>query len=707
MSFLLCNWGLIAVPYNNYSFDFWGRVTPAPNAYLPAASYDGLEIGVGRFNNLMDVFTHQDGTIYLLDSGNQRIVIVDENFSLVREISNFRYLGVQDTFDSPEGLFVTPAGEIYVADTGNSRVVVFNHDGTLLRVLGRPTVTDFGSYPEEYSYLPSSIAVSNTGVIYVVAKGVYDGIIKMSLDGRFNGFFGAPKVKINPIELFWRKIFTNEQLNRMKLVLPTEYSRIHTDHRGFLYATVAKRGFALGDIVSENGKENDTSMTDTIRMLNPSGKDVLKRSWHFSPIGNIDESDSDNMSRMVDIVALPYGCYAVLDQNNGKIFVYDENGYLLFNFGNLGGSVLGTFSTPVTCSWINNKLLVVDSKTSKVTVFKPTHYAMTIFDAIAAYRSGNYETANILWNQIITLNPTFDQAYTSLGRSYTRIGDYKKAISYFTLAQNREGYSIAYKRFRNEQFRKNLPIVLSSIFIILFISILLFIIMRKKEWSTALYHSVTNGVHSVREKHELINSVFYSFFIIRHPSVGFTALKYQKRVSITGAALLLFFECISYVFLRQYTGFVYNSLNVASISLIKEFVAFLAPILMLILVNWALTTLMDGKGSFQEIFKMCVVSLLPIFLLFIPAAILSHVMTLEEHAFYQAILIFAYLWVGVLYVFGMIIIHEYSIKKVIITTILTIIGIFVLILLLMICFNILSMLIDFIKNVAVEVRYRL
>lgn len=114
------------------------------------------------------ITTSPDGQlIYVADTWNHRIVILDQSGRLVREIGTFG-----DTGDSPDasiepGLFFGPRDvevtdeEIYVSDTGNERVQVFSLDGTFRRAIG-----GYGSDPGKLIE-PVGIEIGPDGRLYV------------------------------------------------------------------------------------------------------------------------------------------------------------------------------------------------------------------------------------------------------------------------------------------------------------------------------------------------------------------------------------------------------------------------------------------------------------------------------------------------------------------------------------------------------------
>ncbi len=121
-----------------------------------------------------DITVGSDGLIYVADTWNHRVMVLDANGQLVREIG--RSGEVTDTGDSPDptidpGLFYGPRGiaiangEIYVTDTGNERVQVFGPDGTFLRA--------FGGHGTEPGKLiePVGITIGADGNVYVADTG--------------------------------------------------------------------------------------------------------------------------------------------------------------------------------------------------------------------------------------------------------------------------------------------------------------------------------------------------------------------------------------------------------------------------------------------------------------------------------------------------------------------------------------------------------
>lgn len=159
--------------------------------------------------------------IYILDSGNSRIVVLDPDFKLLRVIDGFMMDGSKETFNLPGGLFVDEQERIYVADTGNGRVVVLDGEGTLIQTITKPKSDILST---QFQFQPLKLTVDHVGRVYVVAQGVYEGIMQFDESGKFIGYVGTNKVERDYGEYIWRMLSTKAQRAQMVLFVPTEFS---------------------------------------------------------------------------------------------------------------------------------------------------------------------------------------------------------------------------------------------------------------------------------------------------------------------------------------------------------------------------------------------------------------------------------------------------------------------------------------------------
>jgi len=462
-------------PFFSYTYDYWGEPVSAPHAYLPVSRFGGNDLGVGNLSNPRDMFVDQDNTLYIVDSGNNRILKVSEDLSDVHVIDGFDALEGRASFIDPQGIFVTNDGEIYVADTGNSRIVHLDANGDLVRIVG-PPVADI--IPQDFVYQPSKVAVDSAGRIYVIATGVTQGVTVLDAQGNFQGFMGASRVRPSVMDIFWRAIATEAQRERMILFIPTEYNNITIDGDGFLYVTTDT--LTYWNIQYAVNSRARTDQVAPVRKLNPTGADVLRREGFFPPVGDIDFGYMDH-SLLVDVDVGEHGMYSVLDRRKGRIFTYDANGNLLFVFGGLGGARLGTFRNPVAIERIGEHVLVLDSMRAQITKFEITEYGRLLKEAIVLHQAGDYTASAQRWEQVLKKNANADLAYIGIGMAYMRQDEFAAALDHFRLGSMRERFSRAFQLYRREVIGRNFGLI--AIFVVLLVGLIMYITKVKRRKS--------------------------------------------------------------------------------------------------------------------------------------------------------------------------------------------------------------------------------
>lgn len=688
-----------AVPYETYTYDFWNNPVPSPHAYVPIRVVDGQELGIGSFRTPQDIFAIDD-QIYLVDSGNNRIVHMTRDWEVVRIIDSFDNEGNRDTFKNPRGIHVTPAGDLYVADRDNSRIVILDRDLNLKQIITSPVETHGQLFTSDFRFRPDKLGVDQYGSVYVVSAGVYDGIMEFDIHGDFQGFVGAPRVHPTLADYIWRLIGTKAQKERMKLFLPVEHSNVHVDRRGFIYAT------AIG---GEIGPE------DKIRRINTAGSDRLMRIPGSPPIGDFPDVTS---SVFVDVVSREYDSYSILDRTNGRIFTYNATGHLLYAFGAIG-EVQGAFSNPAGLAELDQHLLVVDAIKNSITVFAPTEYQQLIHNAIANYSIGNYDAATECWYQVLELNSNFDLAYTGIGNAYFMQGNYAEAMRNFKLANDRPNYSEAFRFYRKQVLEDYFGWLMAAVVIIV-IYVLFFATSRKSEQSVAEAKAQQAATYDqVRTWEEMKRrplgiqlkrigyGLQFALKVIVSPLQGFWDLKYEKRGNLPTAVVLIIMLVLSYLVMYQFSGFIFNTRNPRYLNLVSESVSILVPILMWVTINWSLTTLMNGKGSYKEILIATAYSFTPLILVLIPMTIISNYLTADEGAFYYLIMSIALVWSLMLLFFGTMVVHEYSLGATIGVTIFILVGMGITMFIALLFVDIVLQLFAFIGEVYREFAFRL
>jgi hypothetical protein len=197
----------------------------------------------------------------------------------------------------------------------------------------------------------------------------------------------------------------------------------------------------------------------------------------------------------------------------------------------------------------------------------------------------------------------------------------------------------------------------------------------------------------------------FAFYILFHPSDGFWELKNHKEKSLGAANLILALLCIMNVLSVQFTSFHYGILDRESNNILFNISGFVVPLAAWTILNWALSTLLDGKATMKQIWVQSIYSLVPVLLSMPVLIVCSYIMTLEEATFYYLISSIAIIWSVFLFLVGNMTIQDYTMRKTILMALFTIAGIAASIFIGIILFSTFQQLISFITTVITEIRF--
>ncbi len=435
--------------YDGYIYDFWTNVKESPAAFQLERTITQENMGGARLNSVDDVCTSLDGRIFLVDSVESRIFVLDGSGELLANLKLMRNAdkkialdeaGNQIMLTSPEGVFVHEKNrELYIADTGAQRILVLDLDTyALKRMIAQPE-----NLTGATQFKPSKLAVDLADRIYVIVQSSYEGIIELTADGSFSGYYGVNTPRVSLIDYFWKSLASDEQKEQMSKTYAPAFNNIALDGEGFIMAVTY-----------------DTSAEDMVFRLNSNGKNVLREEGSSVVIGELWNLHSDDKgSRFVDIAVTDYGTYALADRAHGRIFLYNFDGELLNVFGSTG-NLKGEFKEPSGIAWLGDKLVVSDKTLKCAYILAPTRFGQAVLDGSRCYYNGRWDDALVHFEQAVKLNVNYDVAYSGIGKNYLMKSEYKKAMEYFKLGQNRIFYSKAYNGYRSEMLEKYFPVVM-------------------------------------------------------------------------------------------------------------------------------------------------------------------------------------------------------------------------------------------------------
>ncbi len=681
-----------ATTYQTYTYSYAGDMQISPSAF--DALYEISEFGkAGALKKPQDLIYDEKGDQFIIaDTENNRIVIFDSNFEYKTEISTFSHDGKEDGFNAPNGVFMTPDSELYVADTKNGRIMIFDKSFRFIKEL--PTISA-DILPENFVYNPKAVAVDEAKNVYVVSMNTNMGVIALDPDGNFQGFIGAQRVATNALDLLWRSFMSEEQLSRSESFVPVEYSNLTIDKKGFVYVTCADIDtYNLYSAVKGRSQESTYA---PIKKLNPSGTDVLKRNGFYPPVGEIifdayGASGGGVPSDITEVALLDNNMYTLLDGKHNKLFIYDSAGDLLYAFGGTGESI-GLYTNLTAVAFKGNEMYCLDSADATVTVSRKTEYGKLLDTVVGLQEARRYDEAKAMWNDIISKNNNFDIAYLGIGKVNLEKGNYKEAMEYFRLIGNKDYYAKAFNLHREGFLEKfGMYIFFAAVALVLLLVKLFSIISR---FNAERLESPARGKFG--------DELLFGFYTIVHPFAGYYALKHEKRGSVRAATVFWVLTGISSVVSTLGACYLQRGDNPSLIGALSNTVF---PLALWCVSNMCFTSLMDGKGSFKDVYIAVGYSTVPYVLLMIPCTLISYALVLDELSILSLVTGLALYWSIALVFLGMMTVHDYSFGKNIVVTVLTIAGIAFILFILLIFFNLTGRVQALIVNVVNEIAYR-
>ena len=667
---------------NSYVYDSWDNAMAVSEPYEATAYLTGAETYGGTpLKAPTDIFVLAESTIYVLDAGNNRVVALDKNGSFIREIQ-FTHKEQPLTFKAASGLFVTADGTLYIADRD-----AYGDTGTVYVATAEGVVTgEIPAPPADkveptFAYAPISVVVDTAGIIYVVSDKSENGALQYDETYEYLGYYGAEQVTVTfevLINEMWKKLLSKEATAGLKRNVPTSIKKLDIDSKNFIYTKKGGDGLGVGQI----------------RKLNTLGTNILfnadkelalfgdKDTWYDS-VNNVTVS-----SELVDLVADDDGFITVLDHTYSRLLQYDENSNLLYAFGG-SGTRYGNFKSPVAVETCDGNLLVLDQDNGSVTVFSPTAFAQNVRAGTILYNDGRYAEAGPYWKEVLKTDTYYELANVGLGAAYEAEGDRETAMRYYQIGNDKASYSSCFAELRDESVRINFPWILGGVVLLLLGAVVL------TKWSER---------RQVNEYNIHISKWRYPLYCLMHPFKAYYELKVEKKGSIllACASLLLFF--FSGVAKEQFTAFHFIDGVKENFNIFLVMGTTLGLFLLFVLCNWSVSTLADGEGKLSEIFVFTAYALIPYSICTLAITGLTHMFALEEAAFIGVMWAVAYGWTAIHIFMSTREVHQYTSGKAVLLLGGTVLGIYLLLLLITIGYSLFAQLITFITTLYSEFR---
>ena len=199
----------------------------------------------------------------------------------------------------------------------------------------------------------------------------------------------------------------------------------------------------------------------------------------------------------------------------------------------------------------------------------------------------------------------------------------------------------------------------------------------------------------------------YSLYVCTHPIDGFWDLTHEKRGSIAAANIIIAAAVIIEVLRLTLTNFQFITINMEYFNGIIVILRILLPVFLWTVANWSLTTLMDGTGRMPEIYMGVCYALVPYVIINALMIVLSQIVTFDEGAIYWVFAGFSAIWTGILLLSAMMMIHDYSLIKTLLSSLLTVVGMGIMVFIFVIFFSLVSDAIAYFVSLYKEILFRL
>ncbi len=207
---------------------------------------------------------------------------------------------------------------------------------------------------------------------------------------------------------------------------------------------------------------------------------------------------------------------------------------------------------------------------------------------------------------------------------------------------------------------------------------------------------------SAWDKEKLI----YPFRLLLHPLAVFQDLKYERKASLPLANLLVLLFFLEQLLQAVFTGYLFNPQQETHVRLLTVLVQSVGVVLLWTVCNWATSTLIDGEGTMRDIWIATAYSLTPWILLGGIGILVSNVLSLDESMIYTTLGVIGTGWSLLLVFLGMMMVHQYTVKKTIASVIFALLTILAVCFLLLLFFSIAQQMIGFASSIVQELTYR-
>ena len=636
-------------PYDSYTIDSAGRPVPLPDPYELDNIIHGVSLGIGDLKTPGDILIDRSNDhLYIVDTGNDRIVELDDQGQVVRQI------GAELNLSAPQGLFQDRRDRtLWIADSGNGRIVQISSDGNLLQEFGPPQSNVLA---EIQSAAPDKVLVDKRGYVYYL-EGSGAGMIVMDQQNQFRGFFGTTRAGFSLWWLFVRFLYTDEQAQQVFLAKPTAHTDMFLADDGFIYSAVSG------------------ATSRQIQKLSPVGVNIfvnksLEQKLYKNKIFGERRRSWEQPARFVSVTVHDNGTIIAVDQGSGRIYQYDQDRNLLLVFGRRGVG-RGEYQLPSEVDVDSRgRLYILDVARAAVYVLRPTRFAQLLHQASALQFDGHYDEAAAAWQQVLGLTSNYELAHSGIGAAHYHAGRWRDAMREYSVGRDQLGYSLAFYEYRQQQLRGYIGWLVAAFFAAMIVIVAWPVLsrfrpprgraagaQRRVHLRTHLLGILLRPIETferLAQGRSLWPVVILLALAAAARLVSLALIAFHMRATPTVGSLLDWFRLY-----RPVAVYLLPELRWEDANFFLEILRIVLPWTLWTIANYGVSALFEGSGTFRGVARTTAYCLVPYILFAVPIALLSHLMTAQERGLYEILWSLVYLWVLLLLLLEIRTVHDY------------------------------------------------
>ena len=569
-------------PYYTLTEIYSGEEAHSPAGYLPDGTFNEFD-GKG-LKRPADLFVDENDNLFISDEGNKRVIMCTLEGEWIRTF------GGKD-LKQPGGICVRN-GRLYVTDIKLKQVLVYDVEtGAEVFVLEHPGTPLYGV---KAKFEPLEVVVDDAGGMYVISKGNTNGIAQFAADGTFLGYFGANDTELSLTEKLKRLTYTEEQLAKLKRVIPATPTALDMDGRGLIYTV--------------------TTGVQGVKRLNMAGINIMEETrWGFDNTVDVAVGAQENIFVISEL---------------GYIMEYTRDGRCLFHFGGQDqdrtrtGLFVNTVAIDVDS---HGNLYVLDRDKALVQRFTVTDYANLVHEGLALYQEGRYAESRGPWEQVLQLNSMFDYAHMGLGRAYYKLEMYEEALQASRRGGDKEGYSDSYWEVRNVFLQGGIMWLIGGVFALW----LLGKVWKLLKTRVKAVQGFCERVHAFFDV-KLLRELRFAPYFLRNPADAFYGVKHEGKVSVLSATILYIAAILIFIINKYACGFLFKTVEDGQFEVGMDLVMLIGGIALFLIACNLICSIRDGEGTFKQMYCSFAYALGPYVMIKPITFALSFVLTYNE-----------------------------------------------------------------------------